>query len=178
VPTRVLLDRTAARISSELQAAVVGSLLGGAVAGLLLALIARSHLRLVGSLLGTTSLPGSVLVWLALAVVLGVGFYYVIGRTLDAYVRSVMGLTAKNAFLRKLLLPLVMRSALGTTAGALGLTYGLACGSLVGFVALPALVGVLTGAGPGVPAVDGAVLVTYVVFGLVMGLGYGLTLER
>lgn len=146
----------------ELTAALVGSILGGLVGGLVLYLGAPNHLAFVGAPLGFATLDAAFGVWLGFAVALGLGFAAVATPTFLAGGSHSSSTTRPSYSIR---------------ATGLGLLYGLGAGIVVGAAAVPALVGLTTGSNPPVPLVSTSVIVGYAAFGLVLGLGYGLTLE-
>lgn len=153
-------------------AAVVGSALGGVVGGLVLLVLTQFHVSFVGSMVGLGAMPGAFAVWMGVAVVLGLGFASIAGPAINVYYSVITSLTARSASLRQVLLPLITRSALGTTAAGLGIVYGLFAGLLVGAVLVPATAGA-----PVPPAETGSILIGYAFYGTFLGLGYGLTLE-
>jgi hypothetical protein len=139
--------------------------------------LAPGHLRLVGALSGDAGFVPSLVTWFGICLGLGLGFAYVASRRLNRYTDVVVALTSRSATLRRLLLPAVRRSMLGTTAAGLGLLFGAVAAVVVGFVAVPVAVDAATGYRPSVPTVGSAVAVGYVLTGTVIGAGYGTTLD-
>lgn len=133
------------------EAAVVGSLLGGAVSGLAMQLIAPAHLVLVGAIAGLTSLSGGFAVWLLVALVLGGGFALLAESTVD------------------------VADALADGA-KVGLGYGVATALVVGLVVVPAVAGAVSKFHPPIPMESPTIVVSYVLYGLVLGTLYGGTL--
>ena len=162
---------------AEFQSAVVGALLGGIVGAAVLERLAPGHLRLVGALGGDATFARSLATWLGLCLLLSLGFAYVASRSLNRYTDAVVGLTSRSATLRRLLMPAVRRSMLGTTAAGIGMLFGLVAAVLVGFVGVPGAVAAATGYEPSVPVVDSSIAVGYVLTGTFMGAGYGTTLD-
>lgn len=167
-----LNEEVAATGDSEVGAALVGSILGGLVGGIVLFSL-TNHLALLGTAVGVGGGQEAFGVWLGLSVALGLLFAAVAGPSINNYTAAVTWLTARFAPLRKVLVPLVRKSGLTTAATGVGALYGILAGVLVGFVAIPAA------AMPGVelPFVNTTVLFAYVAFGIFLGVGYGLTLE-
>lgn len=161
----------------EFRAAVVGALLGGVVGAFALERLAPGHLRLVGALSGDAAFVQSLATWFGLCLVLGLGFAYVVSHSLNRYTNVVMALTSRSATLRRLLMPAVRRSMLGTTAAGIGMLFGAVAAVVVGFVGVPGAVNVATGYRPSVPIVDSAIALGYVLTGTVIGAGYGTTLD-
>lgn len=161
----------------EYGAALVGALLGGVVGGGALYLLAPGHLALLGAIVDVPSAAGGFLVWLVIAVLLGIGFAVVAGPAVNAYTNVVIKVTSRSDAARRVVQPLVMRSAMGTTASGIGLAYGIGAGIVVGAVAVPAVAGATTPFDPGVPSRNAGIVIAYALFGYVTGLGYGLALE-
>ena len=154
-----------------LGAALVGSLLGGLAGLAALNSLAPIHLAFIGAAVGVGG-TASYGAWLGLSLVLGLVFAAFAAPAINAYTAATTWLTARIALFRKLVQPLVMRSPLGTTAAGVGLLYGILMGAVVGLVAVPSLIPAAE-----VPLTNTNIVVGYTVFGLVFGLGYGLTLE-
>lgn len=162
----------------ELTAAVGGGLAGGLAAAAVMWLWNDRLLAELGAMV-TGSVEWGIAVTLALGVVFALPFGAFVARSIDGFVSRVMMLSRRSDALRKLLVPLLQRSALATTTYALGQGYGLAVGVLFHLLALPFLVGAF---GASVPfpyltATGLGGLVAWVVYGAVLGLVYGLVLE-
>ncbi|WP_254545874.1 hypothetical protein [Halomarina pelagica] len=151
----------------------VAALLSGTLAGLVFASVllalAPSRVRTLGALFapGASTLAG-LLGWLGVGTALGVGFAPVAARTLDAYLARTMRLTATSAALRRVLRPLMERSAFATVGAGLGALYGLAIVGL--YLALPPLAAAVMGGS--VPLIDAGLLAA-LVYGPMLGAGYG-----
>jgi hypothetical protein len=154
-----------------LGAALVGSILGGLAGLAVLNSLAPIHLAFIGSVVGVggTAAYG---VWICLAVVMSLVFAATAPPAITACTAATTWLTARIVPLRKLVLPLILRSPLGTTAAGVGFLYGATMGVVVGLVAVPSLIPAAT-----VPLTNPNIVAGYAVFGVVFGLGYGLTLE-
>lgn len=152
-------------------AALVGSLFGGLAGLAVLNSVAPIHLAFIGSVVGVggTAAFG---VWLGLSLVMGLVFAAIAAPVINAFTAASTWLTARIAPLRKLIQPLILRSPLGTTAAAAGLIYGLIMGAVVGLVVVPSFIPAAD-----VPLTNTNIVGAYAVFGVVFGLGYGLTLE-
>ncbi|MFC7154043.1 hypothetical protein ACFQPA_01055 [Halomarina halobia] len=151
----------------------VAALLSGTLAGLIFASVllalAPARVRTVGALLapGAPTLLG-LLAWLFLGTALGIGFAPVAALTLDAYLARTMQLTAKSAALRRVLQPLMERSAFATAGAGLGSLYGVVAIAL--YLVLPPLAAAVTGLA--VPLIDAGVLGA-LLYGPMLGAGYG-----
>ncbi len=149
----------------------MGSLLGGIVGGLVMYIAAPIHLAFVGSLAGLPNIPASLLVWLGLAVALGLLFGSIAGPAINVYTALSTWLTTRFSSLQTFVDPFSKWSPLGATTAGVGLLYGIAMGVVVGLVIIPAAFGVE------IPTDNYAIVAGYAVFGVFGGLGYGLTLD-
>lgn len=164
--------------TEELTASVGGGLAGGAAAAGVMWLWNDRLLVELGTLV-TDTVGWGVAVTLALGVVFALPFGAFVARSIDGFVSKVMMLSQRSDALRKLLVPMLQRSALATTTYTLGQGYGLAIGVLFHLLALPVIVGAFGATVPfpylTVTGLGG--LVAWVVYGAVLGLVYGLVLE-
>lgn len=152
-------------------ASVVGSVVGGLVGGGALVSQTQFHLTFLGSLAGL-GMPAAFGLWMGVALGLGLLFGSIARPAIEAYASATGWLTARIAPLRILTSPLRILPPLGRAAGGVGLLYGLLMGGLVGAVAVPAAVGASVPPGEWTGVVAG-----YAVFGLFLGVAFGLTLE-
>lgn len=152
--------------------AIVGSVLGGLVGGVVLYALAPIHLTFAGSAAGVGGTQSGLGVWLVVAVAMGLVFASIARPVLDGYTTVTSWLTTRIAPLRKLTRPLMDRSPHAATAAVVGLLYGLVMGVVVGLVAIPAAVGVQN-----LPVTNTTILAGYAAFGVFLGIGYGLTQE-
>jgi hypothetical protein len=129
---------------AEFQAAVVVALLWSVVGAAVLERLAPGHLRLVGALSGDATFAQSLATWLGLCLLLSFGFAYVVSRSPNRYTNAIVGLTSRSATLRRLLMPAVRRSMLGTTGAGIGTLFGLVAAVTVGFVGVPGAVAAAT----------------------------------
>lgn len=153
-------------------ASLVGSVLGGLVGGAVLYALTPRHLTFVGSAAGIGGTQMGLVVWLAIAVAMGLVFASIVRPALDVYTTVTSWLTTRIAPLRSLTRPLTDRAPIATTASGVGLLYGLVMGVGVGLVAVPAAVGVNN-----IPVTNTTILAGYAAFGVFLGIGYGLTQE-
>ncbi|MFB6164043.1 MAG: hypothetical protein ABEJ31_02695 [Haloarculaceae archaeon] len=153
-----------------------GALQGGAIMQLL-------HLKLVsdlGALIGRPTYANGWLLMFVLGVVLAVPFLVFVAGSINTFVNKVIMLSSRSEILQKVLVPLLNISALGVTAYTLGQIYGLGIG-LLHVVLVPVILTYVLGYsvpmlyGLAFPAV--AVVLSWVVYGSMMGLVYGLTKE-
>lgn len=133
----------------DLQAAAAGSLLGGVAAGAVFYATAKGFLYQLGLIAGLGRDPtGGFLVWLVVALALG-------------------------ALFRRVAAPMVGRGEDELRGYArVGLVYGATLGIVVGMVLVPVVVGASSGASPSVPYVNGTMLVGFLLYGLLLGVGY------
>lgn len=155
-----------------LGAAIVGSLLGGALGGAALYSLTTLHLSFIGSIVGLGGPSAAFGAWMALALLMGLGFAAVADPAIAHYTAATTWLTARFAPLRRVVRPLMTVSPLGTVSAGVGLLYGLVVGGAVGLVVVP------TAVGGNVPPLEANYIVAgYAVFGLFLGSGYGLALD-
>ncbi|WP_323172378.1 hypothetical protein [Natrialba sp. PRR66] len=164
----------------EIEAAVAGGLAGGFQAALVLQLYDTDAIRRVGGGFGSPTLDGGWIAMFALGVLFALPFSLVVSRSIDSFVGTVMALSSRNEPLRRLLTPLLKRSALATTTFALGNGYGIVVGAVgVLFLVpgwLPAAMGVSTPFSNATVAGVVGVL-AWAIYGGMLGLVYGLILE-
>lgn len=161
-------------------AVVFGSLLGGLVGGLVVHHVAGPvHIQLVGALGGVAgSVAKSWALWLALALVLGVGFARVVSRSLPAYADAATRAAETYPDLEAVFAPALDRAPLTTTAAGIGLVYGAVASVVVGMLLVPMIVSWFVPVyRVGVPSVELGVFLGYTVFGLFLGTGYGAMVE-
>ena len=164
----------------EIEAAVAGGLAGGFQAALVIQVYDTDAIKRIGAAVGASTLNGGWLAMLALGVLFALPFSLFVSSSIDAFVSKVMVLSSRNEQLRKLLVPLLQRSALTTTTVALGNGYGIAIGVAFSLFALPIWLTVATGVSAVIPnlTVGGLVgVVAWALYGGTLGLVYGLLLE-
>lgn len=165
--------------TEELTATLSGGLLGGVSAAGVMWLWNDVLLAELGAFVGGDVAAG-VAVMVALAVVFALPFGAFVARSIDGFVNSVMLLSRRSQVLQTVLVPMLKRSALATTTYSLGQGYGLAVGVVFHLLALPLLLGAVDVAVPfpylTLTGLGG--LVAWVVYGAVLGLVWGLAMER
>jgi len=158
------------RNADEQNAAFLGAIVGGpAGAGVLSVLGGQDALVAVGNLAGGSSVRFGAAVYMALAVVFGIAFAPILARTINDFTNAVIMFSRRSKATQKILVPLITRAALTVTAGSMGLVYGLGIG-LVWTVA--------AAAGLPLPALGLAGIVSFTVYGYVLGNVYGLMIEK
>lgn len=136
--------------SERTWAVVVGSLAGGLLSGVVFYTTAKGFLYQFGLIVGVGfDLTTSFVVWLVVAVGLGVVFLRTAAPTVGRGEDEMEGYA---------------------TVGAV---FGATAGIVVGMVLVPAVVGASTGLSPSVPYVDLTMLVGFLLYGVVLGAGYG-----
>jgi ABC-type multidrug transport system fused ATPase/permease subunit len=106
-------------------------------------------------------------VWLGISVLFGLVFVAYVARTINDFTNTVIMFSRRSRATQKILVPLITRAALTTTASSMGLGFGLGLGVLF---YLLTVVGVL-------PATTPLVIVAFVLYGQALGINYGLQLE-
>lgn len=185
-PSRVALVPLIETIESlefdtrEIEAAIAGGLAGGFQAALVIQLFDTDAIKRVGAIFGVPTLNGGWLGMFALGVLFALPFSVFVSSSIDAFVSKVMLLSSRNEHLRKLLVPLLERSALTTTTLALGNGYGVAIGVILSLFLIPVWLTVAMGVPMVVPnvTIGGLVgVVAWALYGGTLGLVYGLILE-
>ena len=164
----------------EFEAAVAGGLAGGFQAALVLQVHDTDSIRRVGAVFGAPTLNGGWLGMFALGVLFALPFSLFVSSSIDSFVQKVMLLSSKNDYLRKVLVPLLKRSALTTTTLGLGNGYGAAVGVVVSLFLMPVWLTVVMDVPTMIPnlTVDGLFgVVAWILYGGTLGLVYGLLLE-
>ncbi|WP_306061743.1 hypothetical protein [Natronococcus wangiae] len=164
----------------EIEAALAGGLAGGFQAALVLQLHDTDAIRRVGAIFGAPTLDGGWITMLALGALFALPFSAFVSSSIDSFVQKVMMLSSRNDYLRKLLVPLLQRSALTTTTLGLGNGYGIAVGVLFSLFLMPAWLTFAMGVPMPVPNVTGDGLfgiLPWTLYGGTLGLVYGLILE-
>lgn len=164
----------------EFEAAVAGGLAGGFQAAVVLQVHDTDSIRRVGAVFGAPTLDGGWLGMFALGVLFALPFSLFVSSSIDSFVQKVMLLSSKNDYLRKVLVPLLKRSALTTTTMGLGNGYGAAVGVVVSLFLMPIWLTVVMDVPTMIPnlTVDGLFgVVAWILYGGTLGLVYGLLLE-
>ncbi|ELZ02832.1 hypothetical protein [Natrialba asiatica] len=185
-PFRIVLNSVDEWLASlecsvrEIEAAVAGGLAGGFQAALVLQLYDTDAIRRIGGGFGSPTLDGGWLAMFALGVLFALPFSLVVSRSIDSFVGTVMALSSRNESLRRLLTPLLKRSALATTTFALGNGYGIVVGAVSSLFLVPGWLPVAMGASTPFSNVTVAGVVgvlAWAIYGGTLGLVYGLILE-
>jgi hypothetical protein len=157
------------RNADEQNAAFVGALVGGVAGlGVLWALGGRGAVSALGLFAGAETLRFGVAVYMVMAVVFGIAFAPILARTINDFTNTVIMFSRRSRATQKILVPLITRAALTVTAGSMGLVYGLGIG-----IALA----ILAAIGLPIPALGLAGVVSFAVYGNVMGNVYGFLIE-
>ena len=162
----------------EVRSGLVGGFAGGLLLGVVFAVGAGgSALQLQATLYLTD--PGVGERWvihLFHSTAFGVLYAVVAAAFTNWYVNRLLLVTRRSKRLTVVLMPVIRRLGIGTVVAAgMGLTYGLLVWFLVASALLPALLD--TPATP-VPQIHGLAVLGYVLYGLVLGVLYGLQLSR
>jgi hypothetical protein len=170
---------TSTAIGTRGQRAVVfGSLFGGSVGGLVVYhMVGKGAMRFFSSLVGYGSVMIGWAVWLVLCLVLGTAFAVAVGPRLSRYARSLDEFADRDADVDALFGDFFDGAPVTSAATVSGFAYGLLLAVVVGAVAFPMAVNAMTPWGLVVPTAQPYFLLAFVVYGLVMGLGYGIVRE-
>jgi uncharacterized membrane protein YagU involved in acid resistance len=171
---------TSPSIGTKGQRAIVfGSLFGGAAGGLLAYhMVGPVTMLFMGSLVGRAgSLGVGWLVWLGLSVVLGMVFAVAVGPRLSDYTRSIDEFAEREEDVNETLGDYLEDAPVTTTATMAGFVYGVVVAVAVGAIAIPIAVNTVSTHGMPVPILQPYFLLAFVVYGLIMGLGYGVVKE-
>lgn len=165
--------------SDQLLAVVAGGFVGAIAVGLVLqAGLGREGVSQFGEVVG---MDGYGVGWVVLFVLSGVFaslFVQFVSRSIDTFVNQTIMLSQRSDALKRLLVPLIRRSALTVTTNSLGLIYGLAIWIVFYMLAMPLWLEFVIGAGDvAVPNLGLSGLLAWLVYGAVVGLLYGLVLE-
>ncbi|MFB6179735.1 MAG: DUF6114 domain-containing protein [Halorientalis sp.] len=152
----------------EYRAGIEGSVGAGVLSGLVTVAFAGPGLftGIAGVVGGDGAITGF-LVWMAGSVLFGLMFVAYVSRTINDFTTTVIMFSRRSQTTQKILVPLITRAALTVTAGSMGLVYGLVLG-------IAAYVAVLAGV---VPTVSPLIVLSFAIFGQVLGTSYGLILE-
>ncbi len=168
----------------EQVAAVIGAILGAIPAGLVIQLLPgpggskTQGFEYFATLVGGSGLTTGWLVWIGSCVLFALVFGVFMSRTVNEFTNTIIMISRKSHLTQKILVPLLRRSALGLTAGSMGLLYGHILGYGVFAYGFPVALWAL-GAPTGIPPLaDFSVIFGYLVFGQIMGTAYGILLEQ
>ncbi|WP_436345018.1 hypothetical protein [Natronorubrum sp. FCH18a] len=164
----------------EFEAAIAGGLAGGFQAALVIQVHDTDAIRRVGAVFGVPTLDGGWLAMFALGVLFALPFSAFVSSSIDSFVSKVMALSSRNDYLRKVLVPLLKRSALTTTTLALGNGYGIAVGVVFSLFVMPVWLTFGMGVPTMIPNLTGDGLfgvLAWALYGGTLGLVYGLILE-
>lgn len=158
-------------------AAIVAAVVAGAVAGTILSVGGGpAELRLFAALVGGESVLTGWLVFMGLALAFGVAFAIVTARTITGFSTTIIMFSRDSKRLQKILVPLLTKAALTTTAGGMGIFYGQMLAVFFYALAMPVWLA-LAGTVVPFPQTTLAGLAAYLVYGPVLGALYGYLLE-
>jgi hypothetical protein len=169
---------------AEQRATIVGSIAGGlaGVGGFYATMAPHQwlYVRYVALVLGIG--PGSrtrgVVAFLLLAGLFGGVFGAFVGRYGGSIAGGLMAFARSNPLTRLLLGPLFTRVPLTTTTTLVGAVYGALLGVTVGRIVVPALVAGATPFTYELSRSDPGILIGFVAYGTVLGLGFGVSREN
>lgn len=163
---------------NEIKSGVLGSVVAGALLGALLHVtVGSEYMRLQAALY--VNQPDVTTGWLAHlfhSVILGVIYAAVVTGYIDPYVDVVVGLTQRSETLSSAFMPIIRRfgmAAVVTTA--MGMIFGILVWAVFASLAVPYIVGdsLLR-----FPNFDGGILLSYVGYGGVLGVLYGIQITK
>ncbi|MFB6083454.1 MAG: DUF6114 domain-containing protein [Halorientalis sp.] len=174
---------TAAFGRDEQVAAVIGALIAAVPAGLVIQLLpgpdgsTTRGFEYFAWLAGGSGLATGWLVWIGSCVVFALLFGVFLSRTVHRFTNTIIMFSRNIGPLKRGLVPLLERSALGVTAGGFGLVYGHILGYGLFAYVLPVVL-VALGYDAGLPPLaDFSVIIAYLLYGQLMGTVYGVLLE-
>ena len=161
------------------RAIVFGSLFGGAAGGLLAYhMVSPVTMLFMGSLVGYAGSIGvGWTVWLSLSLVFGLVFAVAVGPRLSDYTRSIDEFAQQEEDVDETLGDYFEEAPVTTTATLAGFVYGVVLAIAVGAIAIPIAVNTVSTHGMPVPVLQPYFLLAFVVYGLIMGIGYGVVRE-
>lgn len=165
--------------TSGQRAIVFGSLFGGAVGGLVVHhMVGPVAMRYFGALVGYGgSMQIGWTVWLGLSLILGMTFAVAVGPRLSRYANSMDEVAERDEDIDAVIGDFLDRAPVTTTATLAGVVYGIVLAVAVGAIGVPLAVNTMTPFGMFVPELQPFFLLAFVVYGLIMGLGYGVVKE-
>ncbi|WP_136716114.1 DUF6114 domain-containing protein [Halorientalis salina] len=161
----------------EQVASVIGSLVGGLLAGVLIQLTGGAEAMLYFAwMIDASTVATGWVVWMVLSLLFGIGFALFVSRNINTFTNTIIMVSRKSTVTQELLVPLLHRSALGLTAGSMGLIYGQILG--FGFFAylVPVILG-MNGYFVNFPLAIFPVIFGYITYATVLGTVYGMLLE-
>lgn len=161
----------------DVEAIIGGSLFGALQANVILHLGDLEALELLGATIGRPTLLAGAGMLFVYSVLLALPFLLFVSGSINAFVTRVIMLSRNSTLLQKVLVPLLNVSALGVTLFALGQIYGLLVG-VVFFGVLVQLWLIVIGGPSALPALGLVSLFAWMTYGGMMGLVYGVALER
>ncbi|PSQ42919.1 hypothetical protein BRD14_03885 [Halobacteriales archaeon SW_5_68_122] len=171
---------TSPSVGTKSQRAIVfGSLFGGAAGGLLAYhMVSPVTMLFMGSLVGYAGSIGvGWVVWLSLSLVFGLVFAVAVGPRLGDYTRSIDEFAQQEEDVNDTLGNYLEEAPVTTTATLAGFAYGVVLAVAVGAIAIPIAVNTISTHGMPVPVLQPYFLLAFVVYGLIMGIGYGVVRE-
>ena len=171
------VDQTSTFGRDEQVAALIAALVGGVLAGVFMDFVGGADAMVTFSwLIGSTDPSQGWAVWMALAVGFGLYFGGAMARNVNKFTNTVIMVSRKSKLTQKILVPLLHRSALGLTAGSMGLIYGQILG--FGFYAyLTPIIARLHGIPADFVQANFVVIFGYIVYAQTLGTVYGQLLE-
>ena len=132
----------------------------------------------MGSLVGYAGSIGvGWVVWLSLSLVFGLVFAVAVGPRLGDYTRSIDEFAQQEEDVNDTLGDYLEEAPVTTTATLAGFAYGVVLAVAVGAIAIPIAVNTISTHGMPVPVLQPYFLLAFVVYGLIMGIGYGVVRE-
>jgi len=170
---------TSTAVGTRSQRAVVfGSLFGGAVGGLVVHhMVGPRAMLYFSSLVGYGNVSVGWVMWLGICLLLGTAFAVAVGPRLSGYASSMDEFTERDEDLDAVFGDLFEGAPVTTTATVAGFGYGIVIAVAVGAIAFPLAINTITQWGLPMPTLQPFFLLAFVVYGLVMGLGYGVVKE-
>lgn len=153
----------------EIETAALGGLVGGIVSGIVLQFGSVTLQRLAGVVGFDQTIGNGWGTFLIFAIILGIAFAGVVTQLVDRYVAFVVSLTSRSDLVRGAVMPLTNRFGMRVVVtAAMGLIYGLLLGVVLVGIVIPLRVAAVP-----LPNLAAVGMLGFVVYGLVLGITYG-----
>lgn len=162
----------------EVEGIIGASLFGAFQANVILHFLDLQTVKMLGATVGEPTLIGGATMLFIYGVLLGFPFLVFVSGSVNSFVTRIIMLSSNSTLLQKLLVPLLNISALGVTLFALGEIYGLIVGVVFFGFAVPLWLSVLGSGSYAIPSLGLIPMFAWITYGGMMGLTYGIILER
>lgn len=162
----------------EVEGIIGASLFGAFQANVILHLADLDTVKMLGATVNEPTLIGGAVMMFIYSILLGFPFLAFVSGSVNSFVTRIIMLSSKSTVLQKLLVPLLNVSALGVTLFALGEIYGIVVGVVFFSFGVPLWLTIIGHGGYTIPSLGLVSMFAWVTYGGMMGLVYGLIMER